>query len=160
MKTLRITFAILASTAGMALADDATPDHAAPVTEAALDQVRGGFDIPELHIAVRLERAVYVNGEEIVRLAADIPDVVHMTTAQADTLAHAAGGLLIQSGPENAFNAVELGPASTVIQNTLSDQSLMALTTLNVEVNSLAAFREAGFHDSLRDGRGSITGVR
>jgi hypothetical protein len=158
--TRHIAFAIFASTASLALADDATPDNAAPVTEATLDQQRGGFDTPELHIAMQLERAVFVNGEEVVRLTADIPDVAHMTVAQAETLANAAGGLLIQSGPANGFNAISLGPASTVIQNTLSDVQLAAMTTLNIQVNSLAAFREAAFQDSLRNGLGSITGVR
>jgi hypothetical protein len=160
MKTLRILYAMLAGTAGFAWADDTTPDHAVPVTETTLDAQRGGFDVPELHIALQLERAAYVNGAEIVRLSADIPDVTHMTAAQAESLANAAGALLIQSGPDNGFNAIQLGPASTVIQNTLNDQQLVAMTTLNIQVNSLAAFREAGFQDSLRNGLGSITGVR
>jgi len=160
MKTRHMIPAILATMAGLALADDPTPDHAAPVSEATLDAQRGGFDAPELHIALQLERAAYVNGEEIVRLTADIPDVTHMTAAQAETLANAAGALLIQSGPDNGFNAISLGPASTVIQNTLSDQQLVAMTTLNIQVNSLAAFREAGFQDSLRNGLGSVVGVR
>ena len=160
MKTQRMIYAILASAASFARADDLTPDHAAPVSEATLDAQRGGFDVPELRIALQLERAAYVNGEEIVRLTADIPDVTHMTVAQAQTLANAASALVIQSGPDNGFNAVQLGPASTVIQNTLNDQQLVAMTTLNVQVNSLAAFREAGFQDSLRSGLGSITGVR
>ncbi len=161
MKSKRhIAFAILAGTASVALADDAKLAHAAPVTEATLDAQRGGFDTPELHIGMQLERAVLVNGEEVLRLTADIPDVAHMTTAQAQTLANAAGGLLIQSGPANGFSAISLGPASTVIQNTLSNVQLAAMTTLNIQVNSLAAFREAAFQDSLRNGLGSITGVR
>jgi len=34
------------------------------------------------------------------------------------------------------------------------------VTTLNVQVNSLATFREMAFQDGLRDGLGGITGVR
>ena len=59
--------------------------RAVPVTEATLDAQRGGFDTPELHIGMQLQRAVYVNGEEVVRLSADIPDGAHMTAAQAET---------------------------------------------------------------------------
>lgn len=156
----QIILAIFAGTASLALADDVTPGGARPVPEATLDAQRGGFDTPELHIGMQLERVVFVNGEEVVRLTADIPDVAHMTAAQAGTLANAAGALLIQSGPANGFNAIALGPASTVIQNTLNDQKLAAMTTLNIQVNSLAAFREASFQDSLRNGLGSVTGVR
>jgi hypothetical protein len=144
-----------------ALGDDRALTDTAPVTEAELDQVRGGFDIPgQLHASLQLERVVAANGEVIAHLAADIPDIARITASQAESLALAAGTLVIQGGPNNAFSLMELGPAATVIQNTLNDQHLVAVTTLNVEVNSLAAFREMAFQDGLRDGLGAITGVR
>ena len=161
---LRMRMVIAAAALGTsmaALGDDHALADATPLTESALDQVRGGFDIPSnLHASLQLERVVAANGEEIAHLAADIPDIAHMTVEQAESLAHAAGTLVIQGGPGNAFNLVELGPAATVIQNTLNDQHLVAVTTLNVEVNSLSAFREMAFQDGLRDGLGGITGVR
>jgi hypothetical protein len=144
-----------------ALGDDLALTDTAPVTEAELDQVRGGFAIPgQLHASLQLERVVAANGEVIAHLAADIPDIARITASQAESLALAAGTLVIQGGPNNAFSLMELGPAATVIQNTLNDQHLVAVTTLNVEVNSLAAFREMAFQDGLRDGLGAITGVR
>ena len=150
-----------AGAAGVAPADEAALGRITPVAEAALDQMRGGFDIPEnLHAALRLERAAYVNGEQVAKLAVDIPDIGRMTVEQANALAQAAGTLVIQGGPNNAFSMLELGPASTVIQNTLNDLHLVALTTISVEVNSLGAFREMAFQDGLRDGLGSIPGVR
>jgi hypothetical protein len=159
MRSLVAAAAMMASMA--ALGDDHALTDAVPVGEAALEQVRGGFDIPEnLHASLQLERIVAANGEQIAHLAVDIPDIGHMTVEQAESLAHAAGTLVIQGGPNNAFNLMELGPAATVIQNTLNDQHLVAVTTLNVEVNSLAAFREMAFQDGLRDGLGGITGVR
>jgi hypothetical protein len=53
-----------------------------------------------------------------------------------------------------------VGPASTVIQNTLNDQALMTLTTIGVEVDTLGAFRETNFQDGLRDTLAGIPGVR
>jgi hypothetical protein len=142
-------------------AEDLPPAGAMPVTDAALEAQRGGFDFPEnLHAALRLERAAYVNGEQVLSLSVDIPDIAAMTGEQASALAHAAGTLVIQGGPNNTFSLLELGPASTVIQNTLNDQHLVAMTTLSVEVNSLSAFREMVFQDGLREGLGGIAGVR
>jgi hypothetical protein len=144
-----------------ALGDESALIEAAAVPEAALDGLRGGFEIPaNLHASLQLERLVTANGEQIAHLSADIADIGHMTVTDAEALAHAAGTLVIQGGPDNAFNLMELGPAATVIQNTLNDQQLVSVTTLNVQVNSLGAFREMAFHDGLRDGLGSITGVR
>jgi hypothetical protein len=143
------------------LADDPPLEHATPVAEAALDALRGGFEIPgNLRASLRLERAAYVNGERVFSAAVDIPDIATMTVEQASALAHTAGTLVIQGGPNNTFNLLELGPASTVIQNTLNDQHLMALTTVSVDVNSLGAFREMAFQDGLREGLGGITGAR
>jgi hypothetical protein len=158
----RFALAAAAMCASMlALADESALTESAAVPEAALEGLRGGFDIPaNLHASLQLERVVAANGEQIAHLSADIPDVGHMTVAEAEALAHAAGTLVIQGGPNNAFNLMELGPTATVIQNTLNDQHLVAVTTLNVQVNSLAAFREMAFQDGLRDGIGSLTGVR
>ena len=161
---LRSRFALAAAAlcaSMLALGDEAVLNETAAVPEGALDQLRGGFDIPEnLHASLRLERLVVANGEPIAHLAADIRDIGHMTVADAQSLAHAAGTLVIQGGPNNAFNLMELGPTATVIQNTLNDQHLVSVTTLDVQVNSLPAFREIAFQDALRDGLGSITGVR
>jgi hypothetical protein len=163
MRALRPRLAlalVAAAAAGVAAADEALED-ATPVAEAALEELRGGFEIPaNLHAALRLERAAYVNGERVANFAVDIPDIARMTAEQANALAQAAGTLTIQAGPDNAFSMLELGPASTVIQNTLNDLHLVALTTISVDVNSLGAFREMAFQDGLRDGLGSIPGVR
>jgi hypothetical protein len=83
-----------------------------------------------------------------------------MTAEQATALAVAAGMLVIQNGPNNAFNLTDLGAAATIIQNTLSDQHLVTLTTISVEVNTLGAFHEINFQDGLRDVLVTIPGVR
>src|ERR1041384_6464335 len=144
---LRLAIALAALCASIgARGDDGVLAETAAVPEAALDALRGGFDVPaNLHASLQLERVVTANGEEIGPLAADHADTGHMPVADAEALAHAAGTLVIQGGPNNAFNLMELGPTATVIQNTLNDQHLVAVTTLNVQVNSLAAYREMVF---------------
>ena len=153
---------IAASLGASAVADESPPfDEALPVADGVLDEVRGGFEIPPgLRASMTLERTAYLNGELIATLNVSIPDIAHMTAEQATALAEAAGTLVIQNGPNNAFNVADLGPASTVIQNTLNDQHLVALTTISVEVNSLGAFRDMNFQDGLRDSLVSIPGVR
>lgn len=142
----------------MAYAGDAPFAEAARVPDGVLDEVRGGFET--LHASLILERVAYVNGELVASSSVSIPDIANMTAEQATALAETAGTLLIQNGPNNAFNVADLGPASTVIQNTLSDQRLMTLTTISVEVNSLGAFRDMNFQDGLRDSITTIPGVR
>jgi 3-phosphoglycerate kinase len=144
----------------MAFADDLPFSDAAPVADDTLDEVRGGFEMPtELHASMTLERSAYLNGERVFNRSVTIPDIGNITAEQAAALAETAGTIVIQNGPNNAFNVPDLGPASTVIQNTLNDQHLVTLTTLSVEVNSLAAFRELNFQDGLRDSL-VIPGVR
>jgi hypothetical protein len=152
--------ALAACTAAVALADGES-DFPTPVADSALDAIRGGFEIPEnLHAAFTLERAAYVNGELVAHYGVEIPDVGKMTVEQANALAAAAGTLVIQNGANNTFNLSDLGPASTIIQNSLNDQQLMTLTTISVEVNTLGAYREMNFQDGLRDVLTGIPGVR
>jgi hypothetical protein len=135
----------------MAYADEALSD-AAPVADHVLDAVRGGFELPaNLHVSMTMERSAYLNGELVVNRSVSIPDIAKMTAEQATALADTAGTLVIQNGPNNVFDVANLGPAATIIQNTLNDQHLVTLTTLSVEVNSLGAFRETNFQDALRD---------
>ncbi len=131
------------------------------VEESRLAEVRGGFELPaNLHASLSLQRTAFVNGEQVANLRADIPDIARMTVEQATALQRVAGGLLIQNGPANGFNLADLGPAATFIQNTLSDQHLVSLTTLTVNVNTLGAFRDLNFHDALRDNLLAVPGVR
>jgi hypothetical protein len=123
----------------------------AAIDESRLAEVRGGFELPtQLHASLSVERAAFVDGERVVNLRADIPDIAHMTAGQATALQSVIAPLVIQDGPGNTVLA-NLAPAATVIQNTLNDQRLLSLTTINVDVNTLGAFRDLGFHDALRD---------
>ena len=162
MRALRCTiYALLAWAAGGAATADELFAETPAVLPESLDEIRGGFDLPaNLLASLKLERIAEINGVRVAQLSVDIPDVAHMTVEQATALAEAAGTLVIQNGPANAFELATLGPASTVIQNTLNDQHLVALTTIDVTVNSLGAFREISFQDGLSQALGATAGVR
>jgi hypothetical protein len=157
---------LLAAFATAAIADDAIADDAAftadaAVPERALDEVRGGFEIPEnLQASVALARSAFVNGERVAHSSVRVADIGNMTASEAGALAEAFTTMVVQNGPANTFGPPDLGPASLVIQNSLNDQHLVALTTLNVEVNTLGAFREINFQDGLTQTLGAIGGVR
>lgn len=117
------------------------------VSESRLDDVRGGFDLPSgLVVSFGVSRAAFVNGNLVAQTSFNIPDIANMTAQQAQMLASANTGALLQVG---AHNSVQQGalPALTgsVIQNSLSDQQIQALTTINAGVNSLGAFKAMNF---------------
>ena len=159
--TARLVAVALGGFASVTLADDLVFDEKAAVSEQALDEVRGGFEIPEnLLASLTLTRSAYVNGERVAYDSVHVADIGHMTASEAGALADSFRTLVIQNGPANTFTAPDLGPASLVIQNTLNDQQLVALTTLSVEVNTLGAFREFNFQDGLTQALGAGGGVR
>jgi hypothetical protein len=124
-----------------------------PVPNERLDTVRGGFDLGNgLEASLGIERAVYIDGNLVTYTSVNIPDLAHVTTQQAMALATALSTVDVQNGPNNTFDPSSLGntTATTVIQNTLSNQTIRNLTTLNVSVNTLNAFRDAGLQEALQ----------
>lgn len=124
----------------------ASPDLVA-VSENRLDDMRGGFDLPSgLVVSFGVSRAAFVNGNLVAQTSFNIPDIANMTAQQAQMLASANTGALLQVGTHNSVQQGAL-PALTgsVIQNSLSDQQIQALTTINAGVNSLGAFKAMNF---------------
>jgi hypothetical protein len=126
----------------------------APVGEETLDETRGGFDLGNgLVASFGIDRAVYVNGNLVSSTSFNIPDIAHITTAQAQAMQTALNTVTVtQVGPNNSFDPSSLGPnaAATVIQNTLNNQHIQSITTLNTSVNSLSAFREGSLQEALQ----------
>lgn len=135
------------------------PIHAwKAVSEGRLDDMRGGFDVPSaagLRIAFGIERAVYINGDLVASMSVNIPDVAHITAAQAQQLSNVVNTVnIVQNGPGNAV-AADVGAggaaaAATVIQNSLNNQTLQAITTINAAVNSLPQFRQLNLANALQ----------
>lgn len=115
-----------------------------------LDRMRGGFLLPSgLLLSFGIDRAVYVNGELIATTSINIPDISRITTDQAQGLAGLQDTMLIQIGEGNTF--VPNGAGGVVIQNTLNDQDIRALTTLNISTSTLGLFQELNANAALQD---------
>ncbi len=154
--------ALAGSRYALAAGLDANPVHAwQAVSEDRLDDMRGGFDVPSvaglqsgLHIAFGIDRAVYINGDLVASASVNIPDVARMTAAQAQQLATVVNTVnLVQNGPNNvAPPDVTAGAAAaaTVIQNSLNNQTLQAVTTINAAVNSLPQFHQLNLSNVLQ----------
>lgn len=118
------------------------------LSERNLDQVRGGFTTSSgLKVSFGIERAVSINGNLVAKTSFNVSDQGKVTaSAGSDSLA------LIQNG---AGNIALVGPVSaatlgTVVQNTLNDQKIQSVTTINAAVNSLQIVRLQNLESSLR----------
>jgi hypothetical protein len=122
------------------------------VDDARLDSVRGGFDLGGgMFAAFGISRAVYVNGALVAQTAVQVPDVARITAVQAGALTTANAARVIQIGLGNHVDpAVLLHMGGTVIQNTLDNQRVKSLTTIDVTVSGLDTFRSLNLQDSLQ----------
>ncbi|WP_083417653.1 hypothetical protein [Burkholderia contaminans] len=123
------------------------------LSDTRLDAMRGGFDMPSgLKISFGVSRVAFVDGTLVTTTSFNIPDISHITAQQAQALAAANAGALIQVGAGNAAQPAAL-PALTgaVIQNTLNNQQIQALTTINTTVNTLATFKNLNVMSTLNN---------
>jgi len=135
------------------------PDHAweaqgaVALSEERLDAMRGGFDLPNgLKVSFGLSRVAFVNGNMVATTTLNIPDVSQITAQQAQALATANMGALIQVGSGNAVQAGALPPlAGSLIQNTLNNQHIQALTTIDTSVNTLSLFKTMNLMSTIND---------
>lgn len=126
------------------------------VNDRRLDATRGGFDLGNgLLASFGIERAVYVNGNLVSSTSVNIPDIGRITPDQASALAAATGTVnIIQNGANNTVDPATFNhaTAATVIQNSLDNQDIRSLTTINTAVNSQNMLRSLGLQESLQAG--------
>jgi hypothetical protein len=129
-------------TAGKTDPNWSTPDKLALSNER-LDTMRGGFDLSSgLKVSFGVSRMVVVNGNLVTTTSFNIPDIANLSAQQAQQLASVNAGSLIQNGPGNVVQPGAMPALSgAVIQNTLNNQNIQALTTINTTVNSLSMFK-------------------
>lgn len=134
------------------------------VSDARLDEMRGGFDVATgLEVAFGIERMVFVNGELVATTNFNIPNVAQITSSQAQMLASALGTTtLVQNGPGNSFqpSASPMSGAATIVQNTLNNQDIKALTTINTTVNTLSAYKALNLQSTLDRAIANAVGTR
>ncbi|MGH8026033.1 MAG: hypothetical protein ACREO0_04820, partial [Pseudoxanthomonas sp.] len=122
-----------------------------PVDPVRLADMRGGLMMPSgLLLSFGIERLVYVNGQLVASANLQIPDLGRMTADQASALAAINEGRVVQIGEGNRIDPGAGGNA-LVIQNTLDGQTISALTTLNVGVDTLGMLQEINTYDALHN---------
>lgn len=124
------------------------------VGDGVLAQVRGGFDLGGgLVAAFGIGRTVYINGALVASVRLSIPDLAQVDAAQASALAALAHGVtLVRNGPGNFVNPASFDHSlgAIVIQNSLDNQHIQALTTLDTTVKDLNLFNAMNLANSLQ----------
>jgi hypothetical protein len=126
------------------------------VSNSRLDTMRGGFDFGGgLVASFGIERSVMINGTLVNTINVQIPNIAQMTPAQATALAAATNTVnVIQNGPGNTVDPSSIGTAgsgASVIQNTLNNQNIQSLTTLNATVNTLNTFKNLNIQSTIQN---------
>jgi len=136
----------------VALADGSLDDDS-------LDGIRGGFELADsnLKFSFGIERAVFINGQLSASTVLNLRDLQWTvgTGKAPEVLTNGAPGALgvIQNGAGNVVPA-QLGGnlAGTVIQNTLNNQNIQTVTTINAAVNSAQMLRSMSLQTSINNG--------
>lgn len=124
-----------------------------------LDGIRGGFELADsnLKFSFGIERAVFINGQLSASTVLNLRDLQWTvgTGKAPEVLTNGVPGALgvIQNGAGNVVPA-QLGGnlAGTVIQNTLNNQNIQTVTTINAAVNSAQMLRAMSLQTSINNG--------
>ncbi|MGC4076009.1 MAG: hypothetical protein QM702_03045 [Rubrivivax sp.] len=116
--------------------------------DAELDRIRGGFMTGDgLAIAFGIESAVYVNGVLKTTTTLQLP-------AGSPAVASVLPGMtLVQNGPGNSYvsnGGISVPLGGTVVQNTLDNQAIQHITTINATVNSAQILKAQNLESALR----------
>lgn len=123
-----------------------------------LDTMRGGLVLPSgMLLSFGIERAVYLNGQLVATTNFNVPDISRITPEQAHGLSGVQDTMLVQVGEGNTF--VPNGAGGIVIQNTLDNQDIRALTTLNISASTLGLFQDLNANAALQDALITAPGV-
>lgn len=130
----------------------------AAIADDDLDGIRGGFELePSLKLSFGIERAVFINGELIATSVLNVRDLQGAAggggqPANAQALPAASLGI-VQNG---SGNYVSIPPGAnlggTIIQNTLDNQQIRNVTTINASVNSGQVLRALAMQAAISDG--------
>ena len=127
-----------------------------------LDDVRGGFDIVDTNLkySFGIDRAVFINGELVAHTTLNLKDLDQMAGKGEVAVSQLASKELstetvsvVQNGAGNTF-MTQVGPAATgtVIQNTLNNQRIQNVTTINAAVNSAQVFKAMSVQSAIQNG--------
>lgn len=115
-----------------------------------LDDLRGGFVMPSgLLMSFGIERAVYIDGQLVATTNFSVPDIARITADEATALAGMQDTMLVQVGEGNTFAPNGIG--GIVIQNTLDNLDIRALTTISVASSTLGLFQDMNANAALQN---------
>jgi len=124
-----------------------------------LDEIRGGFEPADsqLKFSFGIERAVFINGELVTTTVLNLRDLQWTSgvgpAPEAATSGIAGAVGIIQNGGGNAVPAqIGANLAGTVIQNTLDNQAIQTVTTVNAAVNSAQILRAMSVQSAVQNG--------
>lgn len=132
---------------------------AAALGHESLDEIRGGFEPADsqLKFSFGIERAVFINGELVATTVLNLRDLQWTSgvgpAPEAATSGIAGAVGIIQNGGGNAVPAqIGANLAGTVIQNTLDNQAIQTVTTVNAAVNSAQILRAMSVQSAVQNG--------
>ena len=128
-------------------------DDQVALDESRLDNIRGGFQTPGgVMLAFGIERAVYINGSLVTTTNLEVAANAAGTSVAPSITAGVGNLTLIQNGAGNSFitGPVSAATLGMVIQNTLNDQKIEQVLSINATVNSLQLTRAQNFESALR----------
>jgi hypothetical protein len=134
-------------TPAWAFQEDENFTQRTPVSAAALDRMRGGFqnNPNDPIMSFGIERSVFLNGKLVSTTVLTIPNLMQLAGNPANTFT------LIQTGGGNslASAAPSLPAFMTVIQNSLDNQNIQNQTVMNATVAALSWARSLALGNAL-----------
>lgn len=129
------------------------------LADESLDDIRGGFEFADsaLKVSFGIERAVFINGQLVASTVLNVKDLQAAAgggVPQVVVSSATPGSIgLVQNGAGNGFAAqVGANLGGTVIQNTLNNQKIQNVTTINATVNSAQMMRAMSVQSAVQDG--------
>jgi len=122
------------------------------VGAAALDQERGGFDLPSgLTMSLGIERLVSINGQLVTQTSFSIANLASISADEARQARDVLGSTqLVQNGSGN-LASIASGIGGTFVQNSLNNQTIGTQTIISANVNSASLLKDLNFNSALRD---------
>jgi len=131
------------------------------LADESLDDIRGGFEFADssLKVSFGIERAVFINGQLVTSTVLNVKDLQGAVGGGVPPQVVVSGGAtpgsigVVQNGSGNDFAAqVGANLGGTVIQNTLNNQKIQNVTTINATVNSAQMMRAMTVQSAVHNG--------
>jgi len=129
------------------------------LADTSLDEIRGGFELADsnLKFSFGIERAVFINGQLVASTVLNVKDLQLAAGSGNPQVAITSGVpgsvAVVQNGGGNGM-ATQVGTslATTVLQNSLDNQKIQNVTTVNATVNASQILRGMSVQSAVQNG--------